>query len=71
MKCIVLYSVYRAAAKTSAYYSIAPFIGTFLSFLIFQEDLTLSYFIGFIIMILGTIIVVIDTLSTNTNSPNN
>ena len=59
------------AAKTSAYYSIAPFIGTFLSFLIFQEELTLSYFIGFIIMILGTIIVVIDTLSTNTNSPNN
>lgn len=58
------------ASKTSAYYSVAPFIGSFLSFLLFQENLTFSYFIGLIIMIIGTIIVVIDTLSTNTNSLN-
>lgn len=51
------------ASKTSAYYSIAPFIGTFLSYLIFQDDLTLTYFIGLGIMIIGTIIVVIDTLA--------
>jgi drug/metabolite transporter (DMT)-like permease len=52
------------AAKTSAYYSIAPFIGTFLSFLILNETLSISYFIGLFIMILGTIIVIKDTLST-------
>lgn len=51
------------ASKTSAYYSVAPFIGTFLSFLIFEEDLSWTYFIGLGIMILGTIIVVIDTLA--------
>ncbi len=51
------------ASKTSAYYSIAPFIGTFLSFLIFNETLNATYFLGLGIMIVGTIIVVIDTLS--------
>ena len=50
------------ASKTSAYYSVAPFIGTFLSFLIFKESLSWSYFLGLFIMILGTIIVVFDTL---------
>ena len=51
------------AAKTSAYYSIAPFVGTFLSFIVFNEELSWSYFAGLVIMIIGTIIVVIDTLS--------
>lgn len=51
------------ASKTSAYYSVAPFIGTFLSFLLFEEELKMSFFIALFIMILGTIIVVIDTLS--------
>lgn len=51
------------AAKTSAYYSVAPFIGTFLSFLILNEKLSWTYFLGLIIMIAGTILVVLDTLS--------
>lgn len=51
------------ASKTSAYYSIAPFIGTFLSFIILKETLGLYYFIGLVIMIIGTIIVIKDTLS--------
>lgn len=51
------------AAKTSAYYSVAPFVGTFLSFVVFNEELSWSYFAGLVIMIVGTIIVVIDTLS--------
>ena len=50
------------ASKTSAYYSVAPFIGTFLSFMIFQEKLSWSYFVGLIFMIIGTIVVVFDTL---------
>ena len=53
------------ASKTSAYYAIAPFIGTFLSFLIFDEKPLWTYFIGLGIMILGTAIVVIDTLAQN------
>ena len=50
------------ASKTSAYYAIAPFIGTLLSFIIFKEKPTWTYFVGLAIMILGTIIVVLDTL---------
>lgn len=51
------------ASKTSAYYAIAPFIGTLLSFLIFNEPPTGAYFIGLAIMILGTVIVITDTLA--------
>ena len=51
------------ASKTSAFYSVAPFIGAFLSYLLLNETLRGSYFIGLIIMIVGTIIVIIDTLS--------
>lgn len=50
------------ASKTSAFYSIAPFIGVFLSFIILKEKLTISFFIGLIIMIISTIIIVNDTL---------
>jgi drug/metabolite transporter (DMT)-like permease len=51
------------AAKTSAYYAVAPFIGTFLSFVIFKEEPTWAYFLGLTIMILGTVVVVVDTLT--------
>lgn len=50
------------AAKTSAYYSIAPFIGTFLAFIVNGENLTAAYFVGLFFMIIGTIFVVADTL---------
>ena len=49
------------ASKTSAYYSLAPFIGTFFSYILLGEDLMYTYFIGLSIMIIGTIIVVNDT----------
>ena len=51
------------ASKTSAYYSISPFIGALLSFLILNEKLGINYLIGLVLMIGGTILVVIDTLS--------
>lgn len=51
------------ASKTSAYYSVAPFIGTLLSFIVFQEKPSWAYFVGLAIMILGTMIVVLDTLA--------
>ena len=55
------------ALKTSAYYAVAPFIGTLLSFVIFREKPTWAYFLGLAIMILGTGIVVIDTLAKKHN----
>ena len=51
------------ASKTSAYYAVAPFIGTSLSFVIFRETPTPTYFVGLAIMILGTAIVIVDTLA--------
>lgn len=50
------------AAKTSAYYAIAPFVGTFLSFLFLKEVLTVNYIIALFIMIIGSSIIVIDTM---------
>ena len=50
------------ATKTSAYYSIAPFVGSFLSFVLLHEALEWSYFLGLAIMIFGTAIVLFDTI---------
>lgn len=53
------------AAKTSAFYAIAPFIGAMLSFIFLRESLTITYMIAFAIMVVGTVFVVSDTLSAN------
>lgn len=50
------------AAKTSAYYAIAPFIGAFLSFVLIGEPLTLVYLLAFGFMLVGTVFVVVDTI---------
>ena len=50
------------AARTSAYYAIAPFLGVFLSFVLFKESLTLSYAAALVVMLLGTGIIIYDTL---------
>lgn len=50
------------AAKTSAYYALAPFIGAFLSFILLHETLTAAYVIALIVMIIGTLFVVSDTI---------
>ena len=51
------------AAKTSAFYAVAPFIGALLSFVFLRESLTVAYIAAVIIMIIGTAFVVSDTLS--------
>lgn len=51
------------AAKTSAFYSVAPFIGTFLAFVVNGEKLTAAYFFGLLFMLAGTAFVVADTLT--------
>lgn len=50
------------AAKTSAYYALAPFIGVFFSFLFLHEKLTVMYLIALTVMIAGTVLVIADTL---------
>lgn len=51
------------AAKTSAYYSVAPFIGALLAFIVNGERLTIAYLIGLFFMITGTVFVIADTLN--------
>ncbi len=50
------------AAKTSAYYAVAPFVGAFLSFVFLREQLSWMYLVALIVMIAGSILVVADTL---------
>lgn len=50
------------AAKTSAYYAFAPFIGAFLSLALLREALSASYFAALLMMIAGTGFVIYDTL---------
>jgi len=45
---------YLGAAKTSAYYAVAPFIGAGLSLMIFLEIPSFTFIIALIIMIIGT-----------------
>lgn len=53
---------YLGAAKTSAFYAIAPFIGVLFSILLLDEKITLQNTVAFLVMIIGTTFVVYDTL---------
>ena len=53
------------AAKTSAYYAIAPFVGAFISSVLIGENPTGIYFVALIVMIVGTVLVVMDTIAKN------
>ena len=50
------------AAKTSAYYAVAPFVGAFMSFVLIGESLSWLYLAAFSVMSVGTALVVADTL---------
>ena len=53
---------YLGAAKTSAFYAFAPFIGVLFSILLLDEKITLQNTVAFLVMIIGTTFVVYDTL---------
>ena len=50
------------AAKTSAYYSIAPFLGVAFGMLLLNERPGLQFYIGLVIMIVATVLMVKDTI---------
>lgn len=58
----VLSQRYLGAAKTSAYYSVSPFISVILSVLFLHEAITVHFLIALVLMIIGIWIVVVDTL---------
>ena len=51
------------AAKTSAYYSIAPFLGVAFSFFLPGETVGIQFFAGLAIMLIATVLMVKDTIS--------
>lgn len=50
------------AAKTSAYYAVNPLIGSLLAFVFLSESLSWMYVIALIVMVIGSALVVVDTL---------
>ena len=51
------------AAKTSAYYSVAPFLGSILGVLILGERPAVPFYFGFVIMVIATVLMVNDMVS--------
>lgn len=57
------------AAKTSAYYAIAPFVGALLSFIFLKESINEYYLLALLIMLAGSTLVVFDTVKSNPAAP--
>ncbi len=55
------------AAKTSAFYSIAPFLGVGFGVAVFRKIPSLQFIIALAIMIVATVLMVLDTLSEHTS----
>ena len=51
------------AAKTSAYYSVAPFLGVAFGMLILGERPAIQFYIGLAIMVIATVLMIKDTIS--------
>ena len=50
------------AAKTSAYYSIAPFLGVFFGIILLREVPGIQFYVGLFIMIVATVLMIKDTI---------
>ena len=57
------------AAKTSAYYSVAPFVGVALGLLLLGEKPKPAFYIGLAIMVLSTLLMVKDTIELQHTHP--
>ena len=55
------------AAKTSAYYAVAPFLGVVFSLILLGERPGIQFYIALGVMILGTILIIRDTLMSEIN----
>lgn len=63
IKFYIMAQQYLGAAKTSAYYSIAPFLGVAFSMVLLGERPTIRFYIAMAIMAAGTAMMVKDTVS--------
>lgn len=58
---------YLGAARTSAYYATAPFVGSIFSFVLLGENLTLIFAIAFMVMMIGTWVAIKENHSRQTD----
>ncbi|MBQ8519326.1 MAG: DMT family transporter [Agathobacter sp.] len=61
----IMAQAHLGAAKTSAYYSIAPFLGVAFSLLLVGERPSLQFYVALVVLIVGTLLIVSDTLKDN------
>ena len=57
----IMAQAHLGAAKTSAYYSVAPFLGVAFSLLLLGERPGLQFYLALIVLIAGTILIIKDT----------
>ncbi len=58
------------AARTSAFYAIAPFVGSIFSFIVLKDSLSIAFGIAFIVMIFGTYLAIKENNSHQIKSTN-
>lgn len=63
IKFYIMAQQYLGAAKTSAYYSIAPFLGVAFSMILLGERPAMRFYIAMFIMIVSTVVMVKDTVN--------
>jgi len=56
------------AAKTSAFYSVAPFLGVAFSMILLGERPNVQFYVAFLIMLLATVLMVKDTMAQDTGN---
>lgn len=62
IKFYIMAQQYLGAAKTSAYYSIAPFLGVIFSMVLLGERPAIQFYIAMIIMIVSTVFMIKDSI---------
>ena len=64
IKFYIMAQQHLGAAKTSAYYSIAPFLGVAFSMVLLQERPAMPFYLAMAIMVASTVLMVKDTFSS-------
>ncbi len=58
----IMAQAHLGAAKTSAYYSIAPFLGVFFSLVLVGERPDVQFYVALAVLLIGTVLIVKDTI---------
>lgn len=61
----IMAQAHLGAAKTSAYYSIAPFLGVAFSLFMLGERPGVQFYVALVILVLGTVLIVKDTIENS------